>query len=199
MNRAPLHIPESFPVTLIAAVGSNMGIGKNNSLLWNLPADMAHFRAATRGSAVVMGRKTWESLPEQFRPLPGRANIVATRRIGYRAQGAALAHSLEEALQTAKALSVPIFVIGGAELYAQAMPIASRIILTEIDQAPDADAFSRPSTPPSGRLNSASRRAPKPLSAPPHSASQLTSAPRLCPNALNQASAGPDANQPREP
>lgn len=138
----PQPTPESFPVTLIAAVGSNLALGKNNALLWSLPADMAHFRSATRGAAVIMGRKTWESLPEQFRPLPGRTNIVATRRNGYPAHGAILAHSLEEALHAAKSLAVPVFVIGGAEIYAQAMPFAERLILTEVEDAPSgADAF----------------------------------------------------------
>ncbi|MDR2507683.1 MAG: dihydrofolate reductase [Candidatus Accumulibacter sp.] len=127
-------------VVLIAAVGTNRAIGRENRLLWNLPEDMRHFREKTNGRPVVMGRKTWESLPDAFRPLPGRLNIVVSRNPTYRAQGAVLAASLDEALGAAG--DVPeIFVIGGAELYRQAMPAARRLCLTEVMDAPEADAF----------------------------------------------------------
>ncbi|MDR1275550.1 MAG: dihydrofolate reductase [Candidatus Accumulibacter sp.] len=127
-------------VALIAAVGLNRAIGKNGQLLWRLPEDMWHFRDTTRGKPVVMGRKTWESLPEAFRPLPGRLNIVVTHKREYPARGALVAASLEDALRIAGD-APEIFVIGGAELYRQTMPIAQRLCLTEVADCPDADAF----------------------------------------------------------
>ena len=91
-------------LSLIAAVAKNRAIGKDNTLLWHLPEDMRHFRETTRGKPVIMGRKTWESLPDSFRPLPGRHNIVVSRNPAYQAPGATLAASLEEAiLKTEKA------------------------------------------------------------------------------------------------
>ncbi len=127
-------------ISLIAAVAKNRAIGKNNQLLWHLPEDMRHFRETTRGKAVIMGRKTWESLPEAFRPLPGRHNIVISRNAAYAAAGATLATSLEEAIRLVGD-DEENFVIGGEQLYRQAMPFAQRLYLTEIDQDFDADAF----------------------------------------------------------
>ncbi|MDR1367868.1 MAG: dihydrofolate reductase [Candidatus Accumulibacter sp.] len=133
--------PDSpHPVALIAAVGLNRAIGRNGGLLWRLPEDMRHFRDKTRGKPVVMGRKTWESLPKAFRPLPGRLNVVVSRNREYSARGALLAASLEDAL-LAVSDAPEIFVIGGAELYRQAMPIAHRLYLTEVADHPRADAF----------------------------------------------------------
>ena len=85
-------------LTLIAAVAKNGVIGKDNRLPWHLPADLRHFKALTTGHAVIMGRKTWESLPEKFRPLPGRQNIVVTRNATYAASGATVAGSLPDAV-----------------------------------------------------------------------------------------------------
>jgi dihydrofolate reductase len=127
-------------VALIAAVGLNRAIGRKGGLLWRLPEDMRHFREKTRGKPVVMGRKTWESLPEAFRPLPGRVNIVVSRNRGYPVRGALLAASLEDALLTATG-APEVFVIGGAELYRQAIPLARRLYLTEIADGPEADTF----------------------------------------------------------
>lgn len=127
-------------LVIIAAVARNGVIGRDNRLPWHLPEDLAHFKALTLGQAVIMGRKTWESLPERFRPLPGRQNIVVTRQSGYVAEGAQIAHSLAEALAKVEA-SRTAFVIGGAELYAQALPLATRLELTEVDLAPEGDAF----------------------------------------------------------
>lgn len=127
-------------IALIAAVAANRAIGRNNQLLWHLPEDMRHFRDTTRGKPVIMGRKTWESLPPPFRPLPGRRNIVVTRNPAYSAPGAELAHSLEEAL-TACPPDIECFVIGGAELYRQALPLAQRLYLTEVADTPAADTF----------------------------------------------------------
>jgi len=127
-------------LVLIAAVAQNGCIGVNNALPWHLPEDLAHFRDTTRGHTVIMGRKTWESLPPRFRPLPGRRNVVLTRQPGWRAEGAEVAATLAQALEllagTARA-----FVIGGAEVYAQAMPQADAMILTEIHQDVSGDAY----------------------------------------------------------
>lgn len=120
-----------------------MAIGKANSLLWRLPEDLKRFRSLTMGHPVVMGRKTWESLPEKFRPLPGRTNIVVTRDSSYLAPGAMVVHTMEEALELAKKSdgSEEIFIIGGAELYKAALPLADRIYATVVDAEVDADAF----------------------------------------------------------
>lgn len=124
-------------LTLIAAMDRNGVIGINNRLPWHLPADLKHFRALTLGHAVIMGRKTWESLPDKFRPLPGRSNIVVTRNTGYGADGAAVATSMPAALAAVRGDQA--FVIGGAELYAAALPLADCLQLTEIDAAIDGD------------------------------------------------------------
>lgn len=127
--------------TLIAAVAANGIIGRNNALPWHLPEDLKHFKAATLGHPVVMGRKTWESLG---RPLPGRENVVVTRDDAYAAPGATVRTSLEAAL--AHAAAAPggdeVFLIGGAELYRQALAqnLVDRLVLTEVDLAPEGDA-----------------------------------------------------------
>ena len=123
-------------VALIAVVARNGVIGHDNRLLWQLPEDMAHFRRSTQGCTVIMGRRTWDSLPDRFRPLPGRLNIVMTRQRGWSAPGASVAHSLDQALEKALAAAgkaARVFVIGGAELYASALPRADSLWLTEID------------------------------------------------------------------
>ena len=123
-------------VILIAAVGANGVIGRDNDLPWRIREDLQHFKALTLGHPVIMGRKTWESLGT---PLPGRENIVVTRAPGYEAPGAHVAASLEAAL--ALCTGEPIaFVIGGGELYATALPLADTLVLTEIgrDYAGDA-------------------------------------------------------------
>jgi dihydrofolate reductase len=120
-------------IGLVYARAANGVIGKAGVLPWHLPEDLAHFRQVTMGAPVVMGRKTWESLPPRFRPLPGRRNIVVTRRHGWQAPGAELVHSLPEAL--ALCASEPqVWVIGGAEIFAQAMPLAHVLEVTEIDR-----------------------------------------------------------------
>lgn len=125
-------------LTLIAAVARDRVIGRDNQLLWHLPEDMRRFKALTTGNAVIMGRKTWESLPQKFRPLPQRRNIVVTRDAAYAAPGADVVTSLEAAV--AAAFDLPAFVIGGAQIYALALPLADRLELTEIDAAFDGDA-----------------------------------------------------------
>lgn len=127
-------------IVLIAAVARNRVIGKDNQLLWHLPEDMQHFRTLTAGCTVIMGRKTWESLPERFRPLPGRRNIVVTRQGDYRAPGAELAHGLESALALLGA-DETAFVIGGADIYGQTLGRAQRLEITEVDLAPAGDTW----------------------------------------------------------
>jgi dihydrofolate reductase len=126
-------------IVLIAAVARNGVIGRDNALLWHLPEDMKHFRRVTAGHAVVMGRKTWDSLPARFRPLPGRRNLVLTRQAGWHAAGAEAMTTLPDALQ-ALAGQDRVFVIGGAQVYAEAMPIADELLLTELHRDYEGDA-----------------------------------------------------------
>ncbi|MDR2165782.1 MAG: dihydrofolate reductase [Zoogloeaceae bacterium] len=128
-------------LTLIAAVARDGAIGRNHGLPWRLPEDLRHFRALTRGHPVIMGRKTWESLPVVFRPLPERRNLIVSRNAGYRVSGGEVVRGLADALALTAGGPTP-FVIGGAELYALALPHADRMELTEIDLAvTDADAW----------------------------------------------------------
>jgi dihydrofolate reductase len=127
-------------LNLIFARARNGVIGKDNALPWHLPEDLAHFKQTTLGQPVVMGRKTWESLPPKFRPLPGRTNIVVTRQAHWKAEGALVAHSIAEAVQQCPA-GAQVWVIGGAEVYAQAMPLAAQAVVTEIDADFEGDAF----------------------------------------------------------
>lgn len=132
-------------VVIIAAVAKNRVIGKDNQLIWNIPEDMARFKALTAGHTVIMGRKTWESLPPRFRPLPGRRNIVISRQADYAAPGAETANSLENALKLASTAAL-VFIIGGEQIYTQAMAVADRLEITEVDLEPEGDAWF-PQTP----------------------------------------------------
>ncbi len=127
-------------LSLIAAVARNGAIGKDNELLWHEAEDKKHLRRITMGCPVIMGRKTWDSLPARFRPLPGRRNVVITRNAGWRVDGAEAVASIDAALEllggTDKA-----FVIGGAEIYALALPLADELVLTEIDADLPGDTF----------------------------------------------------------
>jgi dihydrofolate reductase len=125
---------------LIFARAVNGVIGMNGTLPWHLPEDMAHFKRTTLGCPVIMGRKTWDSLPARFRPLPGRVNIVVTRQTDWQAEGALRAGSITEAVALCPA-DAEAWVIGGAEIYAQALPLAQSAVVTEIDAAFDGDAF----------------------------------------------------------
>ncbi|MEO8121322.1 MAG: dihydrofolate reductase [Rhodoferax sp.] len=131
---------------LIFARAANGVIGNNNTLPWRLPEDMAHFKRTTLGCPVIMGRKTWDSLPPKFRPLPGRLNVVVTRQLDWQAEGALCAHSLSEAMALCP-LESDAWVIGGAEIYAQAVPLASTAVVTEIDATFEGDAFAPPFGP----------------------------------------------------
>jgi dihydrofolate reductase len=117
-------------LALIAAVARNSVIGVDNRLPWRLPEDMRRFRTLTTGHSIIMGRKTWESIGK---PLPDRQNIVVTRQRNFQAPGANVVASLEAALAVAF-MPEPVFVIGGEALYREALPLASRLYLTEIRQ-----------------------------------------------------------------
>ena len=128
-----------MPLHLIYARAANGVIGKNNQLPWHLPEDLAHFKQLTQGCPVVMGRKTWDSLPPRFRPLPGRTNIVITRQPHWQAAGASRAASLDDALAQCDP-GHTVWVIGGAQIYAEALPQAVRLEVTELEQDFDGDA-----------------------------------------------------------
>lgn len=128
---------------MILARAANGVIGNNNRMPWHLPEDMAHFKRLTQGWPVIMGRKTWDSLPPKFRPLPGRTNIVITRQPDWKENGAEPAASLADALKIC-ARSEEVWIIGGAQIYAQAQPLADRIEVTEIAQDFEGDAFAPP-------------------------------------------------------
>lgn len=126
---------------MICAMASNGTIGRNNGLPWHLPADLRYFKATTMGHSIIMGRKTWESIG---RPLPGRTSIVVTRDADYVAEGAKVVHSIQDALRLAESIAVidgteEAFVIGGAALYATAMPIAERFHLTRVHAEVEGD------------------------------------------------------------
>ena len=125
---------------MIYACASNGVIGRNNQLPWHLPEDLAHFKRLTHGWPVIMGRKTWDSLPPRFRPLPGRTNIVVTRQSGWQAPGARAVNSLQDAIAQCGDVA-QAWVIGGAQIYAAAEPLASRIEVTQIAQDFEGDAF----------------------------------------------------------
>ena len=127
-------------IALIAAVGRRGELGKDNGLLWRLPQDMAHFKETTRGHTVIMGRKTWDSLPPKFRPLPGRRNIVVTRQKNESFSGAAAVNTAQQAFDLI-APDEKTFVIGGAQIYAAFLPFAHELVLTEIDAEFHADTF----------------------------------------------------------
>lgn len=127
-------------VALVAAVARDGVIGRDGGLPWRLPEDMAHFRAVTTGHPVVMGRRTWESLPPRFRPLPGRRNVVVTRNASWQADDAERTASFEDALELL-AGEERVSVIGGGELFSAALPLADELLLTEIDLGVDGDTF----------------------------------------------------------
>lgn len=117
-------------LSIIAAMARNRTIGIHNTLPWRCPEDLKHFKALTMGHHIIMGRKTFDSIGK---PLPGRHTVVVTRNRELRIEGCRTAHTLEEAIAACSA-DPEIFVVGGAELYAQALPLADRLYLTEIMQ-----------------------------------------------------------------
>jgi dihydrofolate reductase len=126
-------------VALIAAVAENGVIGRGNAIIWRLPADMKFFRNKTMGHPVIMGRSTFESIGGQ--PLKGRRNIVLTTREDFRPAGCEVAHSLEEALALAGSGSGEVYVIGGAQVYREFLPIAGKMILTHLHHTFEGDTF----------------------------------------------------------
>ncbi len=135
-------------ISMIAAISAQTrALGKKNALLWHLPEDLKYFHDVTRGHPVIMGSRTWDSIPERYRPLSNRTNIVLTFDKNYKAEGATLAYSLDEAFSCSQELenknpSGEIFVIGGGQVYAAALPYAKRLYLTLVDDPGDgADVF----------------------------------------------------------
>lgn len=124
-------------LALVWAQSADRWIGRDGQMPWHLPEDLAHFRELTAGHPVIMGRRTWESLPERFRPLPGRDNIVLSGSAGTRAEGATLVPSVAEALAVVGGRDA--WVIGGAAVYAAFLPLADRVELTQIDVVVDGD------------------------------------------------------------
>lgn len=126
-------------VSMIAAVGKNLELGKNNDLIWHFKEDMKFFKETTMGHPVIMGRKTFESLPKT---LPGRKNIVISANPEYKADGAEVVTSVEEAIKLAETEDTDVFVIGGGRIYAEFLPYADNLYLTEINaECPDADTY----------------------------------------------------------
>lgn len=137
-------MPASLPVSLIVAATRNQVIGRDNQMPWHLPADLRYFKQRTLGKPIIMGRKTWESLG---RPLPGRLNIVITRQVDAELEGAEVFADLEAALQRGQAWAAQqgvdeVMVIGGGQLYQQALALAQRVYLTRIDLELEGDTFS---------------------------------------------------------
>lgn len=124
-------------LTLIVAKAANDAIGKDNALLWRLPEDLAHFKRTTLGAPIIMGRKTWDSIG---RPLPGRRNVVISRNAALQLAGADVVHSLTAALALCHE-APEVFCIGGAQLYAQALPLAQKLVVTEVGKNFEGDAF----------------------------------------------------------
>jgi len=124
-------------ISIIVAMAKNRTIGINNTLPWRCPEDLKHFKALTMGHHMIMGRKTFDSIGK---PLPGRTTVVVSRNKSLKIEGCTIAHSLQEAV-AACAGDTEIFVVGGAELYTQALPLADRLYLTEIQQDIAGDAF----------------------------------------------------------
>lgn len=129
----------SVKISMIAAVAKNLAIGKDNKLLWHIPEDLKRFKELTKGHAVVMGNKTFESLG---RPLPQRTNIVIAKDENYKADGCVVVHSLDDAIEAAKkSESDEIFIIGGGSIYAQFLPRADKLYITKVDKEFDGDVF----------------------------------------------------------
>ena len=129
-------------ISQIVAATSNHVIGIDNDLPWHLPDDMQFFKEQTKGHHILMGRKNFESIPMKFRPLPNRVNIVLTRTTDYEAEGVEVVHTIEEGVNFAEnAGADELYIIGGAEVYAQTIDRTDRIYLTEIDTTLEGDAY----------------------------------------------------------
>lgn len=130
-------------VSIVVAMADNNAIGANGKLLWRLPKDMQYFKEVTWGHHVLMGRKTWDSIPPKFSPLPGRVNIIVTRQKGYVSEGAKVVESVEEGIEIARrAGEQELMIIGGGEIYQQALPHTNKIYLTRVHHTfAEADTF----------------------------------------------------------
>jgi len=129
-------------ISLIAALAKNRTIGKDNDLPWHLPNDMKYFMQTTKGHYVIMGRKNFDSIPEKFKPLPNRTNIVVTRKKDFHAPGCMVVNSLEKGIDLARTANEnEVFIIGGAEIYKLSLAEANRLYLTEINAEIDGDTF----------------------------------------------------------
>jgi len=130
-------------ISIIAAASKNMVIGKDNDLPWNLPSDLKSFKKITEGHFVIMGRKCWESIPEKFRPLPKRDNIVITRDPHYEAKGAAVINDLETIIRVFKndGEEGEVFIIGGAQIYKETFKHADKLYLTQIFSEVEGDTY----------------------------------------------------------
>jgi dihydrofolate reductase len=125
-------------IAIVVAAAENNVIGKDNGLIWHLPADLRHFKQITMGHPILMGRKTYESIGK---PLPGRTSIIVTTQKDYEAEGCIVTHSLQEALEKAKQLDEAIYIIGGAEIYKRALPLTDTIYLTRLHHTFDGDVY----------------------------------------------------------
>lgn len=129
-------------ISMIAALTRNRVIGRNNDLPWHLPDDMKFFMLTTKGHHVIMGRKNYDSIPEKFRPLPNRTNVVISRQSGLKLPNCIVVNSLEAAVEIAKkAGEKELFIIGGSSIYTLGMPLADRLYLTEIDTELQGDTY----------------------------------------------------------
>ncbi|MDD3877516.1 MAG: dihydrofolate reductase [Bacteroidales bacterium] len=124
-------------LSIIVAIANKSVIGKDNRLIWHLPADLRYFKNLTMGYPIIMGRKTYESIG---RPLPGRTSVIITHNMNFHAEGCIIVHSLEEAIKQVAAFE-EAFIIGGAQIYAQALPIADKLYLTRVFHTFDGDTF----------------------------------------------------------
>jgi dihydrofolate reductase len=133
-----MHSDKNVLSLIVATTLTSRIIGRDNKLPWRIPSDIARFKEITLGHPVIMGRKNWESIPDKFRPLPGRTNIVLTRQAMYRAEGATIVDSIEGALEVASRSpgAEEIFVIGGEEIYRQFVPLAKRVYITWVHAPP---------------------------------------------------------------
>jgi dihydrofolate reductase len=129
-------------ISLIAALSKNRVIGKNNDLPWHLPDDMKYFMQTTKGHHVIMGRKNYDSIPEKFRPLPNRTNIVVTRQKDFSAPNCTIVNSIEQGIAIANKAGEPeTFIIGGAQIYKEGMALTQRMYLTEIQADIEGDTY----------------------------------------------------------
>ena len=130
-------------ISIVVAMADNSAIGANGKLLWRLPKDMQYFKEVTWGHHVLMGRKTWDSIPPKVSPLPGRVNIIVTRQKGYVSEGAIVVESVEDGIEIARrAGEQELMIIGGGEIYKQALPLTKKIYLTKVHHTfTDADTF----------------------------------------------------------